>query len=182
MIDIINIDKNELILNELSVGEYLYLSEMNKNGSINLIDESIIGHINYHSLENKGFIKIMENQVVVREKARELFKPNIDNFHRFLNTFPIKTPKGRYLSPAGTEGVAVNALKKKWVHLFKENKVKEDHVIKVLEAEIQFRKKNNDLEFMTACEAWLNGAFYEKYEYLLQDHKDIEESNNYERM
>src|SRR6478609_6301843 len=131
MIDIINIDKNELILNELSVGEYLYLSEMNKNGSINILDNSIIGPINYYSLEQKGFIKIMETQVVVRQKTRELFETKVDNFQRFINTFPIKTPKGRYLSPKNLEGVAVNTLRKKWKALFKENKATEDHVISV---------------------------------------------------
>jgi len=182
MIDIISIDKNVLILNELSVGEYLYLSEMNQNGAISLVDVGVIGKVNLKLLEERGFIKIMPEKIVVREKAKELFVNPVNNFYRFVGTFPIKTPRGRYLSPKSLEGVAISAIKKKWIALFKENKAKEDKVIEVLEAEIAWRKKGGELEYMNAIEAWLNQANYEKYEYLLEDKINVQESNNHELM
>ena len=93
-------------------------------------------------------------------------------FYKFLSTFPIKTPKGRYLSPAGTEGVLVNNLKKKWNKIFKNKPLYEEKAINVLEAELSWRKKTNGLEYIHAAEAWLNGGDYEKYEYLLEDSKE----------
>jgi hypothetical protein len=182
MIEIIDIDKNILVLNELSVGEYLYLSEMNKNGSINIVDVRVIGNIDLFSLQDRGFLKLMPDRIVVREKAKELFVNPIDNFYRFVGIFPIKTPKGRYLSPKSLEGVAINNLKRKWLNLFKGNKSKEDRVISVLEAEIAWRKKGGELEYMTAIEAWLNGAFWEKYEHLLEDKVNVQKANNRELM
>lgn len=177
MIDIISVDKNLLILNEISISEYFWLSEMNKQGHISLQDLDIIGKVDSLKLQEKGFLKIMPQGIVLREKAKELFGDPKNNFYRFLSTFPIKTPSGRYLSPAGTEGVAVNNLKKKWNNIFKENRAKEERAIMVLEAEIDHRKKDGSMNYMTACEAWLNGAFYEKYEYLLEDKKQANDAD-----
>lgn len=182
MIDIISVDKNVLILNELTISEFVYLSEMHKQGSINVVDWNVIGKIDFERLEEKGFLKRLPTGPVLREKARELFVDEKNNFYRFLSTFPIKTPKGRYLSPAGTEGVAVTKLKVKWEKIFKGNRSREDKAILVLEAEIANKKKNGDLEYMKACEAWLNDACYEKYEYLLDDKSNEQQSFNHELM
>ena len=57
MIDIISVDRNILILNNLTISEYLYLSEIYNQGSINIVDMSIIGKIDELSLESKGFIE-----------------------------------------------------------------------------------------------------------------------------
>lgn len=171
MTDIVSIDRNLLIINALTLGEYHFLSLKITGMPLSIEDKLICGKIDEKYLENCGFIKITEEGVVLRQKARELFENTKDNFYRFLSTYPIKTPKGRYLSPAGTEGVAVTALKNKWNRLFKKNVVIENKVIRVLEAEMIFRKKENNMEYMVACEAWLNGAYYEKYEHLLEEDK-----------
>jgi len=171
MTDIVSIDRNLLIINALTLGEYHFLSLKNTDMPLSIEDKLICGKINEKYLEDCGFIKITEQGIVLRQKAREMFQNPRDNFYRFLSTFPIKTPKGRYLSPVGTTGVAVTALHTKWNRLFKKNPIVENKVIRVLEAEMAYRRKENNMEFMSACEAWLNGAFYEKYEYLLEDEK-----------
>lgn len=182
MTDIVSIDRNTLIINTLSINEYYYLSLLNTGLPLSLEDMVVCGKLDYEYLERCGFIKITEEGAVIRQKAKELFEVTRDNFYRFLSTFPIKTPKGRYLSPAGLEGVAVNALKIKWNRLFKKNIPLENKVIRVLEAEMDYRKKEGNMEYMTACEAWLNGAFYEKYEYLLEDAKATVQAEHNELM
>jgi hypothetical protein len=182
MLDIVSIDRNVLIINALTLGEYHFLSLMNAGLPLSLEDKIICGKINEKYLEDCGFIKITEQGIVLRQKSRELFQNKRDNFYRFIGTFPIKTPKGRYLSPKSLEGVAVNALKKKWKSLFKDNVVTENKVIAVLEAEVAWRIKGGELEYMTGIEAWLNGAFYEKYEYLIEDDKATIESEYHDLM
>lgn len=180
--DILSIDRNTLILNTLSINEYHFLNLLHAGLPLSLEDRIVCGKIDEEYLEACGFIKITEEGAVIRQKAKELFENTRDNFYRFIGTFPIKTPKGRYLSPKSLEGVAVNALKKKWKSVFKDNKVAENKAILVLEAEIAWRLKGGEMEYMTGIEAWLNGAFYEKYEYLLEDAKATVQAEHNELM
>lgn len=181
--DNITIDRNVLILNRLSIGEYYYLYLKSVGKPTSLEDVLVYGEINFEELQKEGFIKIMpDDSTILRGKALDLFEDKRNNFFRFVETFPVKSPSGRYLSPAKLEGVAIDKLRKQWKKLFKDQRNAEDHVIRVLEAEIAYRKKKGNMDFMQACEAWLNGANYEKYEYLLEDAQDEEQSNYNELM
>jgi hypothetical protein len=44
---------------------------------------------------------------------------------------------------------------------------------------MDWRKKTQQQEYMHAMEAWLNGADYEKYEYLLEDKNKKEQYNDW---
>lgn len=169
-IDLQKIIDNSLNLDHFIYLNYLYLKSKNEENTDLL---KVMSSLDESYLQDRGFIKITETGNVLRNKGLELFESK-GLFYKFIATFPIKTPKGRYLSPVGTDGIAAISLKKKWVKLFKNNTTKEEHAIKVLEAEIAFRLKTNSMEFMHACEAWLNGADYEKYEYLLEENKQEE--------
>ena len=167
------LNTKKIIKNKLSVNDYLYLNYLYLKKNNEPCEEllELISYIDDDYLQSKGFIKITEKENVLRSKALELFEPK-ELFYKFLSTFPIKTPKGRYLSPAGTEGVLVNNLKKKWDKIFKNKPLYEEKAISVLEAELSWRKKTGGLEYIHAAEAWLNGGDYEKYEYLLEDSKE----------
>jgi len=182
MNDNIVIDRNVLALNGLSINEYYFLYLKSLGKPLTPADSEICGDINYESLQDRGFIKVSDKGEVIRGKALDLFEDKRNNFIRFVETFPVKSPNGRYLSPARLEGAAIDSLRKKWKKLFKDQRNVEDHVIKVLEAEIAYRKKQGNMDFMQACEAWLNGSNYEKYEYLLEVSEDEIESNHNELM
>jgi hypothetical protein len=182
MTDMISIDRNSLIINKLSINEYYFLRLHFDKFPISKDDIALCGKVDYEYLQDNGFVKITEDGIILREKGNELFKDTRNNFYRFVSTFPIKTPDGRYLSPAGTEGVAINTLKAKWEKIFKKNVLLENRAILVLEAELAYRKRENSLKYMHACEAWLNGADYEKYEYLLEDVKNVVAAENNELM
>lgn len=167
-INIDSINNNDLTINEYLYLRNLYVEEEDKVDNL----FSLIDNINEDSLQDRGFVKITEDSIVLRQKTIDIFKPQ-ELFYKFLATFPIKTPTGRYLSPVGTEGLAVKKLKKKWEGLFKNKNNLERKAIEVLEAEIKWRKNSGKMEFMQAMEAWLNGTNYEKYEYLL----DLQESS-----
>lgn len=172
----ISINTDILISNNLSINEYIYLKNLYLDESEKIKNlYKIISNINEDSLQERGFIKITEETIVLRNKSLVLFEKQ-ELFYKFLTVFPIKTPSGRYLSPAGTEGIAVTKLKKKWDTLFKNKEYLQEKAIRVLEAELKWRKDSNKLEYINAIETWLNSANYEKYEYLLDlDKNEINE-------
>lgn len=169
---IITIDIQKIIDNFLSLDHFIYLNHLylKSKDEENADLLKVLSSLDDSYLQDMGFIKITESGNVLRSKGIELFEGK-GLFHKFIATFPIKTPKGRYLSPVGTDGIVASSLKKKWTKLFKNNVALEQKAIKVLEAEIEFRLRTNAMEFMQACEAWLNGASYEKYEYLLEENE-----------
>ena len=59
----------------------------------------------------------------------------------------------------------------KWNKLFKNKPHKERRALEVLEAELEWRKANNKMEFMHNAEAWLKQGDYENFEYLLEEFK-----------
>lgn len=163
----ISINIESVLKYKLTINEYIYLRDLYVDNK-DKIDELyfLIDNINEDSLQDRGFVKITEDSIILRQKTIEMFEP-LDLFYKFLSTFPIKTPSGRYLSPARVDGIAVKKLKKKWESLFKNNNVLEARAIEVLEAELKWRRNSGNLEYINAMEAWLNGGNYEKYEYLL---------------
>lgn len=123
-------------------------------------------------LEKKGYIKIIDDVINVRTKTYQLFEVDKkDLFHDFLLTFPIKTPSGRYLSPVNPDTVMGKKLRKKWDKYFSKNPDAGQKAIKVLQAEVDWRKKKMTQEYMHNAEAWLNQGDFEKYEYLLEEQK-----------
>ena len=164
------INSEILVENNVTISEFLYLQSLHEgNFSKDLF--KIIDKIEEDSLQKRGFIKITTDGVVLRSKAINLFEsPNL--FLKFLNTFPIKTPSGRFLSPLRDNTMKSKKLEAKWNKLFKSKPHLEEKAIKVLEAELKWRKRNNSLDFMKGIESWLNQGEYENLEYLLEEDKE----------
>lgn len=168
-----------LMENNLNISEYLYLKNLTLSDQDKIQDiYKIIHEIDEDKLQDKGFIKITEEGIVLRQKTIDLFNPP-ELFYKFLSTFPIKTPSGRYLSPAGTTGIAVTNLKKKWKNTFKNKHNLEQKAIIVLEAELKWRRQSNNLEYIHNAETWLNQADFEKYEYLVEDNNKQEKNEKW---
>jgi hypothetical protein len=105
----------------------------------------------------------------LRDKIRDLFEGNKDLFLEFLSRFPIKTPSGRYLGTKDENTVKGKELRKKWKKLFKDDAMKMKKALKVLDAEMEWRRKTGKFEFMHNALTWLNQGDYENYEHLLID-------------
>ena len=169
-----------IVENGLSINEYLLLYNIANNNIISgLIDSSLESLIN---LEKKGFIKIIESTIHLREKASLFFVVNDDLFSLWLKTYPTSVKKRyggqRALSPASTDTILGKRLKKKWESIFKKNIKKQEEAIKVLELEVKDKTKSGDLEFMVEAARWLNEGYHEKYSYLLDEEKASSQYEN----
>jgi len=169
--DSITIDFSLLKKNKLNLSEYLTLYDMVCPDCISKIYINRIEDVD--SLQRKGFIKITQNGNILRAKAKSMFRITEDHFLVWLNKYPIRVKKShggsRHLSPASDETVEGKKLRKKWKQTFVGNPEGELKAIKVLELEVAMRIKSNDLEFMVEASRWLNGGYYEKYEYLIEE-------------
>lgn len=179
---IINVDI--LNRNDLTLSEYVYLKALHENRSKEELTQiyTCIDRIEEDGLQERGFIKLMPgNTVILREKANRLFDSG-NMFLTFLNTFPIKAPSGRYLSPLRSDTIAAEKLEKKWHKLFKGKPHREQRALNVLEAELEWRRNNNKMEFIHNAEAWLNQGDYENFEYLLEEHRHKDTQNHKDLM
>lgn len=165
----ISIDYDTLIEANLTLSEYVYLNSLHKEENDSKIFK-IIDKIEEDDLQARGFIKITPEGIILRNKSIRLFE-GTDLFLKFLNTFPIKSPSGRYLSPLGNSGILASKVEKKWNSLFKGKPHLQKKAIEVLEAELSWRKDTGQMNFINQIDTWLNQANYEKYAYLLK--KDV---------
>lgn len=169
----LTIDYDTLIKNNITLSEYVYLKSLYDNENDPKIYQ-IIDKVEDDSLQSRGYVKVTSEGVVLRQKAINLFEGE-SLFLKFLNTFPIKTPSGRYLSPLRHTGIAVKSIEKKWNKLFGKDPNLQAKVIKVLEAELNWRRTTGQMEFINQIDAWLNQGNFEKFEYLLQKDKTVED-------
>ena len=165
----INIDINTLLKLGLTLSEYTYLLYLYLGEETPDLYK-VIDYVDENKLQDKNYIKITKDETVLRSKGIELFE-NKNLFLKFLNTFPIKAPSGRYLSPLGNTGKAVKDIEKKFNTLFKNKPHLQQKAIDVLEAELDWRKRTNQLEYIHSIDVWLNKHDYEKFEYLLEEDK-----------
>lgn len=164
---IFNLDT--LLKNKLTISEYLYLKSFYEDNFDKDLFK-IIDRVDEDSLQLKGFIKILENEIVLRTKAIELFE-GTDLYYKFLSTFPIKSPSGRYLSPLRSKTIKGKEVEKKWRSLFKNKPFMQEKALRVLEAELEWRKKTGSMEYIHNILTWLNQGDYENFEYLLEEHE-----------
>lgn len=178
----ITINVDILNENDLSLSEYVYLKAIYEERTEEELRQifSCIDRVEEDSLQERGFIKIApDSQNILRHKAKKLFE-SADLFLKFLTTFPIKTPTGRYLSPLRSDTIKAEKLHAKWKRIFKNKPHKEARALEVLEAELEWRKKENKMEFIHNAETWLNQGDYENFEYLLEEHtKDIQHHDDF---
>jgi hypothetical protein len=174
----INIDI--LNKNDLSLSEYVYLKsiyEERDKEEIRMIFKCI-DHIEEDSLQKRGFIKLMPGGKVILRTATERLFNSGELFTKYLVMFPVKTPGGRYLSPLREETIAGDNIRKKWDQRFKNKPHKEAMALKVLDAELKWRRETNQMEFIHNAETWLHQGDYEKYEYLLDENDNEKVRNN----
>ena len=96
---------------------------------------------------------------------------NIELFEKFYNTFPHTVPVDhgdpRPLRASSINTNTAKVFKTKWSRKVRSNLELQAKIIKILEAEIQWREENDTLKYMNNIDTWLNNYNWEKYEYLL---------------
>lgn len=172
----IQLNTRILINNSLTISEYLFLRYLYLNDDKYEDIFKIIDKVDEDSLQMRGFIRILNDEVVLRSKGIELFEGK-GLFHKFLATYPIKTPNGRYLSPGpGTK--KAEQLEKKWKTNLKGNPHMEEQALKVLEGEMEWRRKMGNFDFMKTMEAWINQECWLTHTHYLKEHKEDKQNFN----
>jgi len=168
----ITIDFNFLEEEKLNINEYLILYNLaNKN----IIEKRIQYDENdLYYLEKRGWLKLIDGKVILRQNTIEKFIPKKDHFLTWLLDYPIKVNKSnggsRHLSPASDETILGRQLRKKWESIFKGKPInKQQEAIDILNAHVKMMKKSGDLEYMVEATRWLNAGYYEQYAYLLTE-------------
>lgn len=136
-------------------------------------------------LQEQGFIKLTTeddyNQFELRQKAINLFKPDTpeQKWLEFLGTFPMKVPSdnggSRPLKVAKPDSKANDKPKAKYIALLKRDPAMHEYIMSVLKAEMEMRRTSNSFKYMSALDAWLNQASYDKYAYLLDEQQEKED-------
>jgi hypothetical protein len=189
--DKVTIDISCLKNNGLTADLYLILwCKYHNKEPINLITEHWLDVNDFKDqtlayLQQKGFIKITDKKTVLcfelRYKAISLFEvSNVEKkWLEFLYKFPAKVPAQnggtRALKISNPNSKGNSAIKKKYINLIKNNYDLHDHIIKVLDAELDMRRNSSSLQYMHNMNTWLNQSDYDKYSYLLD--KEVDDSN-----
>jgi len=146
----------------------------------------------YKTLCKKGFILTTPKLIDEGARGEDLSLDRIacqklfgidggdENFYKFFATFPQKVPgRGggyRPLRPGDVDSQSAKKLKAKYFTKVGKKQEKQERVQKILEADIDMRKRTRTLQYMNAMEAYLNGFKWEDSAYLLetkeQKHKD----------
>lgn len=166
----IEIDTDRLKELELTPDQYVYLYLKFHKFPIN-------DCIGWSILESKGYVKLTEGGIELRESAYQLFETTDEErlWIEFWSLFPMKVPNrsggSRPLRASSLEAKDSQVCRKKYLAIIKGKPHLHDHIVKVLNAEVEMKRPIGDLQFMNAMEPWLNQRMWEKYEYLLEDKK-----------
>lgn len=155
---------------KLNINEYLILYSLS-SVDISSMYEYEFKHL--CSLEEKGYIKVTIDGIFLRKKVEEIFpRDNTDYFAEWIDHYPTsvkkKTGGTRTLSPADPDTVLGKKLRAKWNKHFGKDYNLQRKVVKILEAEVNDKKRSGDLEYMVNAERWLNGGYWELNEHLIE--------------
>lgn len=171
----IEIDTDRLIDLNLRPNEYVYLCGKIQGVNLPITEKECI------RMQLFGYGKVNEkNEFELREPAYALFETTDEEKYwvEFWSAFPMKVPKrgggSRPLRASSLDAKDSQVCRKKYLTIIKGKPHLHEHIIKVLNAEVEMKRPIGDLQFMNAMEPWLNQRMWEKYEYLLEDKKKQE--------
>lgn len=172
----ITIDLKEIEKHGININEYLVLFDVCNDNNISCIFNYGIKEL--ISLEKKGFIKLLTDEINLRGKALKIFHNDENLFEDWLAAYPTNVKKknggSRALSPNSANTILGKKLKNKWDLIFKKDKEKQYRAIAVLKAYVKDLDKSGDLEYAVEAARFLNEGFHEKYDYLINN----DESDN----
>lgn len=155
-VDLDKLNKLELTPNQWCLLECLFLN----------IDTPLITDSELEHAESEGYIKIMPDNLVLRDKGRQLFeaKPSDSLFFEFFSKYPVKVIDGRggyrILRTKDPDAKSVLELKKKYLTLIKQPGLHEK-IIKGLDNYLLNMKTK--MQFIVGIEVFINQFLWEKY-------------------
>lgn len=165
----IEIDLELLLKEGVSPDEYVMLCLTHQNVSaeeIQRIRSSCSWEVDVEKLEEKGFIKIMEGKVVVREKLKQLMGGNFErSFAELLSTYPMKvgTPGNyRVLRANDPTAKANDVARNRYKKILHGKPQLHEKILRLLN--VQLESQRDKLQFLPAFEVWLNARTWERWE------------------
>jgi len=174
-----NCNLDELDAKGLTFTEYLILFSIYNSVRYKNV---IINEKVYDLLIEKDYIKAKDDYYELTDKGFDFFVPKLDLFDKFIDTFPTRVVDPvsgaiRILSPAKANTISGSKIRKKWNSITKGDGEKQQLIIDCLTAEIELRKKANNLQFMRNIETWLNNGTWEDYIFYLSEKEKPKSSN-----
>lgn len=169
----VTIDIQELKDLQLRPDQYLWLRSVFDTG--NPPDLPLMEDLS--DLQAKGFIKIVEDKVELREKALTMFtlpdKELEAMFAELLSSYPLKvtTRSGtRVLHAADPMALANRKLFRTYKKILGRNRAKHKEIISLLNIQLDHQRDN--LQYLQGLEVWLNQRTWEKWKGIDTEPKD----------
>jgi hypothetical protein len=165
----IEIDLEVIKQEDLTPNEYVYLWLINKYfGSEKEFNEfsSDAWNVDKERLQEKGYIKITDTGVMLRQKLINLMGGDFErSFAQLLSSYPMKVGTlGNYRvlranDPTAKANDVARARYRKILH----NKPQlHEKIMKLLD--VQLKAQRDKLQYLPAFEVWLNARTWEKWE------------------
>jgi hypothetical protein len=171
--DLIEIDLIYLLKKELTINEWLTLYKISKNSQGEDIPFMTTDSC-LDSLEENGWIDIIDSNIYLKNKAQKLFMNEVVNFDDIYFLYPQKTFDGRILRAKNKEVLGsltrdYKLLSKKYHSIIK-NVDTHNKVVEYLGKMIKYHEKYGKINFLPKLEVVINQRKWEQY-------ADIEEDN-----
>lgn len=164
----IQVDTEILKILGISADDFLYLYLLHAKSYEVL--ESLDLKPSTESLQTKGLLKLGEElqDHTVRQKFLDLFQTSFDQmWSELLSHFPLKVYANggmRVLRAKDANAKANEKAKNKYRSIVGTNKGTHDRIVRLLQVELDLRKKANALPYMRQLQTWVNGYTWEQYE------------------
>jgi len=154
---IVKIDLEVLKKEDLTPDDYVFLWGLFYKINLDIIEI----YPNFIPLEEKGFIKIGDDDYILSNQGRSLFEPQgIEaKFLEFWTSYPIRTPTGRGLRDSSSDTKQAGVCKAKYEKVLKKNPNIHKSVMKGLTEYL----KVSDKRFLVAIEVFINQEMWNKY-------------------
>ena len=163
---IIEIDLDYLDRLGIDIQEYLTLYKINENIEGRDIPFSSTDNT-LQSLEQKRFIKSIDDVIYFTIKAEKLFADEVVNFEELFNLYPYQTPGDRVLRTKNKDLLGkptrdYQTLSKKYLGMIK-NVELHNNVLQWTKNMLASYKSKGSLEYLPKMETFLNQKMWEKF-------------------
>lgn len=154
----ITIDLSELDKLKITANQYCFLYSLFFRTDSCLLTDQELEH-----LQDQSYIKITEEEVVLRDKGRQLFEATTSDslFFEFFSSYPIKVPNGsggyRVLRTKDTDSKEAIEIKKKYLTIAKKPG-EHEKIINGLKVYVK-----NQFPYIVGIDVFLNKRIWEKY-------------------
>jgi hypothetical protein len=165
--ELIQINLNYLSEKNMTINQYLSLLKLYIYETEKRLLPIEVREEDVEWLVEQEYLNIKDDDVSFTEKGKDFFEPKEDLFYKFFELFPHKVPDGtggfRVLGTSSPDTIYGNKMKRKWNSFTKGNIPLQERIIKALEYELEYRKKNASMTFMQNMDTWFNQGTWEKY-------------------